>query len=76
MLGSSEPYQQALDRLRRLWFCIDCECLTVVGEESYSQRCSSCGSTQLKHLGTPDSVPLSAWNGGRLREPRLRKEKA
>lgn len=76
MLGSSEPYQQALDRLGRLWFCIDCECLFVGGESYQPQRCERCGSTEPKHLGTPDSVPLSVWNGGRLREPRLRKEKA
>jgi hypothetical protein len=75
MLGSSEQYQQALDRLRRLWLCLDCEYL-FVGGESYPQRCERCGSTQLKHLATPETVPLSAWNGGRLREPGLRKEKA
>jgi hypothetical protein len=72
MPGSNEQYQQALDRLRKLWFCIDCNYLFVC-DEGYPKRCRRCRRTQLKHLSTPESVPL---DGGRLREPRLRKEKA
>ncbi len=59
-----------IDRLDRLWFCLDCQHL-FVAEESNPQRCV-CGSTRLRRLRR-EPAPPNEWRG-RLREPRLRSE--